>query len=202
MQISPISNSVNTNFKAVNIVQVPKRAFSNPENLKTCEKEFSKVIAKATGDKLNGIIGAIVALFTAKPHKIAIILEKPTYNVAKRAMQNKNINYSLSWLKQNTGIPIEGPLQDGVHSFYVFTKEDKQSFRDAIIKPLKNILAYTKEGMKKHPSDNKLANVYAQVKIGKATEDGFNQVIGDRNIPRIKIETLEDLPKIVKDLDV
>lgn len=202
MQISPTSNSVNTNFKAVNIVQVPKKAFSNPENLKTCEKEFSKVIDYATGDRMSGIWGTIVALFSTKPHKTVTILEKPTYNVAKRVMQNKNINYSLSWLSQNMGIPIEGPLQDGVHSFYVFTKEDKQGFMDAITKPLKNVLAYTKEGMKKHPSDNKLANVYAQVKMGKATEDGFNQVIGDRNVAKIKIETLEDLPNIIKDLDV
>ena len=202
MNITPTSNTANTNFKAVNIVQIPKRAFSNPENLKTCQKEFSKALDSTTGDKLNNIFGAILALFTTKPHKTGTILEKPTYNFAKTAMQKNGINYSLSWLSQNTGIPIGNALKEGVHSFYVFTKEDKQGFMNALSKPLKHLLEFTREGLKRHPSDKKLANIYAHTKYGNAIEEGFNNVIGERKIPQIKIETLEDLPKIIKDLDV
>lgn len=203
MQISPTCSTINTNFKAVNIVQIPKKAFSNPENLENCKKEFSKALDCATMNRTNGILGTIKNLFNnIKPSNTKSYLEKPTYYYAKNAMQKNNINYSLSWLSQHTGVPIAENLENGMHSFYVVTKDNMIDFLNAYTPPIKNVSELLKEALKKHPLDSKLADVCARVKIANLIERNFDRLIEYKGIPIIKIETLDDLPKIVKDLDV
>jgi hypothetical protein len=78
MNVAPISNSKQSlpNFKAVNIVQVPKKVFKNPENLKECSNTFKLALAKETGDIVNkGLWGMLLLKILNKKNKTTHIFE-------------------------------------------------------------------------------------------------------------------------------
>ena len=95
IQSNPNYDAKSPNFKAVSIVQIPRKAFKNPENYKECSRIFADKLDTLVGDRLTGRLGAILAFFTTKPHKTASFLENSALLSAKAAMDRNNIKYSV-----------------------------------------------------------------------------------------------------------
>lgn len=206
MQINITSNQQNTktlkapNFKGVSIVQVPRKVFNNPENLIECTKVFDKKISKFTNNNLQVLFAKLQALLTLKPSKM-VFLESPSYNLTKTAMQKNDINYSKSWVIRNTGLPIKDALSEDMHSFYIFTKEHKNEFMKSFNRTMKNLYKTSLEADRKYSGDPKMANVYTQAKMGVEIDSDIAKVIGETPVKQIKVESLDEIKNIIKDLD-
>ena len=202
IQSTPNYNAKTPNFKAVSIVQIPRKAFKNPENYKECSKIFANKLDKLVGDRLTGRLGAILALFTTKPHKTAIFLENTALLNAKAVLDKNNIKYSVNWLEQNTGLAIPKALDENFHSFYVYTKDDIGKVMSAVKQATKNLWSNMKEARMKYPQDSKMTHVYASTKYGVQAEALRQEIFKDTPVQKFKIENLDELENIVKDLDV
>ena len=202
IQSTPNYNAKSPNFKAVSIVQIPRKAFKNPENYKECRKIFANKLDKLVGDRLTGRLGAILALFTTKPHKTANLLENYALLNARVAMDINNMKYSINWLEQNTGLAIPKALDENFHSFYVYTKDDIGKVMSTVKQATKNLWSNTKEAITKYPKDKRMTNIYAATKIGVQAEALRQEIFKDTPVQKFKIENLDELKNIVKDLDV
>ena len=194
------NNSLSPNFKAINIVQIPRKTFKCSQI--QIQKDFSNALNNATGVKPAGILRAIVGLFLKKPCKTASILESFSNFNLHYAQQQNGVPYALYWFKQNMGLPIKDVMDKDYCTFYVFTKEHVQDYMTAMKKPLKKILKYAKEGCLKYKEDERLAKMYPHVKIGCDSDALIEETLKTTPIKTIRINSLEELGNIVKELDV
>ena len=204
MHITPITQNNSTNFKAINFVQLPKKAFINPENRTLCTKIFQKHIDKATKDPLKGFWGSIIAFLGGRHFaKTGILSDNPSFIYTITGMEHEKIPYSLSWVKRNTDLPIKDSWNvDDNLKFLVFTKEDKDAFVGVFSNPLKNLFKYMKEGLNRYKTFPGMAGIYANAKVGVETDALLEKLIGNREIKTIEIETLDDIFKIINKLDI
>lgn len=202
IQSTPNYNAKTPNFKAVSIVQIPRKAFKNPENYKECSKIFANKLDTLVGDRFTGRLGTILAFFTTKPHKTASFLENTALLNARAAMERNNVNYSVNWLEQNTGLAIPKALDENFHSFYVYTKDDIGKIMGIVKQELKNLYTYAKEALAKYPKDKKMANIYTTAKYGVNVEALSQEAFKGTPVQKFKIENLDELKNIVKDLGV
>ena len=188
------------NFKGISIVQVPKKIFNNPEDLIDCTKVFDKKLSCYTNHSLKLLFAKLKGLLTLKPYKM-VFLEFPSYNCTQTAMQKKGINYSRSWIIQNTGLPIKDPLNEDMHSFFVFTKEHSNKFMTFFNRAMKKVGMTSLEAVRKYPNDPKMATVYTQGKIGVEIDNNITKLISETPVKQIKIENFNEIKNIIKDLD-
>lgn len=207
MQISITTKQQNSsvqkvpNFKGISIVQVPKKIFNNPENLIECTKVFDKKLSSYTNNSLKLLFAKLKGLLTLKPYKM-VFLEFPSYNCTQTVMQKNGINYSKSWIIQNTGLPIRDALNEDMHSFFIFTKEHSNKFMTCFNGTMKKIGLTSLEAVRKYPKDTKMARVYTQGKIGVELDNNITQLISGTPVKQIKIENFNEIKNIIKDLDL
>lgn len=122
------SQNQQPNFKSANIIQISKKAFQNPDNLVEVSNTFAKKVNEITGEVHNNFMDSMLGKFGLKGlfNKTAGYLEQPRYlEMIKRA---KEEGADLFWLSKNAEIPIKTPPCEDKHSFYVFTKGEKDKF--------------------------------------------------------------------------
>lgn len=196
------TNNQSQNFKAVNIIQIPKKVFDNPDNFKACSESFGKALDVATGDKLTGVFGNLVALFSTKHHKTTYQLEAASCEAANRLKDKYKMDYSLSWLRQNTGLPIKDEIEKDFHSFYVFTKEHKAFYVDAIKKSIKMLTKCVREGVSKYSGNENLAAIYVNIKANTALDEAIDKMTSEAPVKKFRLNNLDEIKNIVKDLDI
>ena len=112
MQISPIQQNQNykksinkpPNFKGTYIVQIPHKAFSNPNNIQECTKVVGKQICKFRS-KFDNFMNIFKQNLFCYP-------EKFSYMFSKKGMESGNLSNSIQWLRTNTGLPIADVLKE------------------------------------------------------------------------------------------
>ena len=205
-----VSNSFQTpkpNFKQVNLIQIPKKAFEDPQNLKQCSKKFGSVLDKATGKGLMAgsfveNLMVLLGIGGKKVGKVYVQLESRSHDMCDELLEGAG--YSIEWLERNTGTKLKKPLDENMHSFYVLTKEHK----DGVLPSLKwtNIskimLRYLKEGTLKYPQDNEMSNFYARAKAGEKLDQQFDEVIAGSQIHKFKLKNLDELKNIADKLGI
>ena len=192
MKINSI-NKNSTNFKAINLVQVPKKAFAAPENMLACKEEFKLVLNNMKKEEPTGIIQKLKKLLFAKSDKgIYCLFENPSYYFTKFIMELQNINYSLGWFKNNSGLPIKENLDDNYHSFYIFTGKDKSKAKKAMKTSLWQIHKIQKKAVQKYPNDELLANVYTFAGYGIDKDKKIDKLIKNNPIETIKVDNLDE----------
>lgn len=132
MNITPMQNNRQTNFGSLNLVQVKKTAFKNPEDLIGCTKVFDKSLAKVNKEfiaKLPMPVRIIMHLIgVSNPITRAIVdLESPLYPIIKKRCQKMGNNAPF-WYESQFGIKVPEPLDKDYHSFWVLTKENKDDY--------------------------------------------------------------------------
>lgn len=204
MQINPNSNYQyqTPNFKAISLVQIPRKAFKNPENIKECSQFFGDKVKQISGEKVKGAVGALLALFFPRLVKSMTILENFSHSYAKIGLETNNINYPLSWFRMNSGLDIPEAKDENYHSFLVYTKNDKKNVMRATIEIAKKLKSYIQEGISKYSGHNTpLASLYATAKMGIDTDKIIAELTKDVPVKTFQINSVEELDKIVKELD-
>lgn len=207
MQISTPPKSYQPNFGQVNLIQIPKKVFYNPENFRMCSKEFSKAVDKTTGSgfifgRLMENLLTLLGLGGKRTSKIYTQLESRSYALCE-SLLNK-MGYSLEWLEQNTGTKLKKPLNKDMHSFYLLTNEHKDGMLSYVKvgNTFKLMMPHLKEGVLKHPSDNQMSTLYAAAKVGEKLDKQFEEVIAGSKIHEFKLENLGELKEIADKLGV
>lgn len=207
MQISNQPRNYQPNFRQVNLVQVPKKVFQNPERLKECSVLFSKALDKASGTEfcLGRFVENLIALFgfgSKKVSKMYSQLEHQSYTICKPLVDK--YGYSMQWLGQNTGTKLANAIDKDMHSFYVLTGEHKDKACDKVKMSawVNEVLRYSKEGAVKHSGDEAMTKLYAYAKIGDDLDQKFNQIIEGSDIHKFKVENLDELKGIVDKLGI
>lgn len=204
MQINPNSNYKyqTPNFKAISLVQIPRKAFKNPENIKECSQIFGDKARQISGEKVKGAFGALLAMFFPSLIKSITILENFSHSYAKLGLQSNNIDYPLSWFKMNSGLEIPEAKDENYHSFFVYTKKDKKNVMKATIETARKIKDYLKEGTSKYSGSNSpLLSTYATAKMGIDTDKIIAELTKDTPIKTFQIGSVDQLPQIAKELD-
>ena len=205
MQISSNSNrqANNVKFKAVNLVQIPKAAFTEPDNTLKCALEFNDILSHVTKDPLgNSALGQAISYATTKLHKTATVLEKFSHFTAKTSSEIVGKESSVSKLREKTGLPIADAVDETKHSFYVFTKEHKDKCAEIQRNSLTNLQEAARESQEKYPNDIAMQDIYAYAKVGVEADKQMEEIISNTPIKKIEIDSLFDIASITKDLDI
>ena len=207
MRVSNIFQIPQPNFKQVNLIQISKKAFEDPEVSSQCSKEFGKALQKATGRGF--FLGHFVenllvtlGLGGKKTSKIYTQLESRSYSMCDELLEGAG--YSIEWLERNTGTKLKKPLDENMHSFYVLTKEHKDGVLPALkwTNISKIMLHYIKEGTLKFPQDNDMSDFYACAKAGEKLDQQFDEVIEESQIHKFKLKNLDELKNIADKLGI
>lgn len=211
MRINPVLNNQNgrTNrnnqpsFKAVSVFQVNKKLFTNPENLLESQFLFISVLEDVVAQKIKltekpkSLIQKLASFKNSKKDKkFTLFFEQPLYS-ALVDMLKETGGYSLNWLSQNIKLPIKGPLSEDYHSFYVFTKEHKNSVANIFTnKNLKSISRNIKAefSQKLNKGDTTISNpVWFPAKMNDALLKQVESSIEGEPVNIIKNDTYKEL---------
>ena len=182
------------NFKGTYIIQIPHKAFSNPENIKGCSRFVADQISDfmhPTGfwQKFNHFLNIFCTNFLCYP-------EKFSYMFSKSGMETNNLNYSLQWLRTNTELPIEDALEKNYHSFFIYTNKDARN----VFKQIKSVCQHTSvsEFCEKY-TDLHMISAAVNAKIGVGLDKAMNEQYKNATIYRI--EDLSELKEIAQKIN-
>lgn len=195
MQINPIqqvqsyNKSINNqpNFKGTYIVQIPHKAFTNPNNIQECTKLVSKQICKFRS-KLDNFLNIFKQNLFCYP-------EKFSYMFSKKGMESCKLNNSVQWLRSNTGLPIADALRENYHSFFIYTKDDAGNVLKQITSVCKNTRA--PEFLEKYSDPHMIATARTAkigVELDKAMESQYKSAIV------YEVENLADLKDVAQNI--
>lgn len=171
------------NFKGTYIVQIPHKAFSNPNNIQECTKVVGKQICKFRS-KLDNFMNIFKQNLFCYP-------EKFSYMFSKKGMESGNLSNSIQWLRTNTGLPIADALRENYHSFFIYTKDDAGNVLKQITSVCKNTRA--PEFLEKYSDPHMIATARTAkigVELDKAMESQYKSAI------IYEIENLADLKEV------
>lgn len=179
-----INSSLNyqPNFKQVNLVQVSKKAFKNPEDLTQCVLNFQKRLPE-------GI-----------PAKNISFLEYPSY-IWSYFAENKLTSFS-KLIAKACDLSVKSPRDENHHSFLVFTGEHVNKVRQATNPEYRLNLFnnYSQEGEEKYSFSKTLALFYGSIKAGEQIDRIVNNIVAEEKIYKFRIQNLDDLDNIVNEM--
>ena len=185
-QIHSYKKSINNkpNFKGTYIVQIPHKAFLNPNNIQECTELMGKQICKFR-PKLENFLNIFKQNLFCYP-------ERFSYMFSKKAMESGKLNNSVHWLRSNTGLPIADVLRENYHSFFIYTKDDASNVLKQITSACKN--TRTPEFLKKYSDPHMIATARTAkigVELDKAMESQYKNAIV------YEVESLSDVKEVV-----
>lgn len=197
------NNVSQTSFGQFNMVQVSKKAFSNPTKTKECGELFSRTLAKASkdivGSKLSNLLKILgLARFF---QKTSVFLEFPSVVFKKTA---DKYAYSNNWLMQNMGCRIEEPISEDYHTFFVLTKEHKNKYLKFMsVGNIKRMMTqYMSEAKEKYTTDPTMIPIYGSMKLATGLDYGFAKTVEGAEMKSFRIDNLDELKGIVPELGI
>ncbi len=179
------------NFKGAYIIQIPHKAFSNPENIKECSKLVGEQISKFMNpNKFMQKINNFMNLFR---QNLFCYPERFSYMFSKTGMEKGNIGISIQWLRANTGLPIADALKENYHSFFIYTNKDARNVLKQITSVCRN--THAPEFYEKYTDPMMMATARTAkigVELDKAMETQYKNAI------IYEIENLSELNEVAQ----
>ena len=188
--MSTINNS-NLSFKGTYIVQIPHKAFENPENIKECSRLVGDQISKLM--RPNKFLQKCNKLLNMFNSKLFCYPERFSYMFSKTGMDVNNIKNSIKWLRDNTGLPVADVIRENFHSFFIYTNKDAHKVLKEITSACKNTRAT--EFFKKY-TDPKMIAIAMNAKIGVTLDKGLEKQYN--NAITYEIKNLSELGEIAQ----
>ena len=185
------------NFKSTYIVQIPYKAFSNPENMKECTKLVGEQISKLM--RSNKFMKKINNFMNVFDQNLFCYPEKFSYMFAKTGMESCNIGSSIQWLRANTGLPIADALRENYHSFYIYTHGDARNVVKRMTSVCKN--THATEFYEKYTDPMMMATAL-NAKIGAELDKTMEKQYKSATVFEIeKLTDLEEVARKIKQAD-
>lgn len=185
------NNTNYPNFKGTYIVQIPHKAFENPENIKECSKLVGDQMSKLM--RPNKFLQQCNKLLNMFNSKLFCYPERFSYMFSKIGMDVNNMNNSIKWLRENTGLPVADVLRENFHSFFIYTKKDAHNVLKEITSACKN--TRVPEFCEKY-TDPKMIAIAMNAKIGVALDKGLEKQYN--NAITYEIKNLSELGEIAQ----
>lgn len=185
------NNSNYPNFKGTYIVQIPHKAFANPENIKECSKLVGDQMSKLM--RPNKFLQKCNKLLNMFNSKLFCYPERFSYMFSKTGMDVNNMNNSIKWLRENTGLPVADVLRKNFHSFFIYTNKDADNVLKEITSACKN--TRVPEFIEKY-TDPKMIAIAMNAKIGVALDKGLEKQYN--NAITYEIKNLSELGEIAQ----
>ena len=201
---TPVLKDFAPSFKGVNMVQISKKAFKNPENAHAVIDDFCDTFVKEMEKyphKSRGFLDKIIRKFT-KAADAFLYLETPAYiDKVDVLKENKLDGWPLSILSQKTGIPIKNAIDDDYHSFFILTnaegrKADK--YYNSRSQSKKAVKTVQQEIYQKEITSQEQAQLYYDMRMLQILDEGMENLI--KGVPQkgFKVETLDDAKALVQ----
>lgn len=185
------NNSNYPNFKGTYIVQIPHKAFANPENIKECSKLVGDQMSKLM--RPNKFLQKCNKLLNMFNSQVFCYPERFSYMFSKTGMDVNNMNNSIKWLRENTGLPVADVLRKNFHSFFIYTNKDADNVLKEITSACKN--TRVPEFIEKY-TDPKMIAIAMNAKIGVALDKGLEKQYN--NAITYEIKNLSELGEIAQ----
>lgn len=189
------------NFKGIYQVQIPKKAFREPNDYYGVASAFCEKVSEITGEK-RPVLQSILSLMGLgrRITKTYLTMEQPYFQELMSTLQDVG-NYSLSWVSLRTKLPVRPPLSENHHSFFVYTKEQK----DKVLKfcSFRKILGVSTQLNKEmdNPDPIRQDPLWRLVRRSNLFNEKFDEVAEGVSIQKFEIEDLSELPKVFKQID-
>lgn len=207
MRITPQFNNTQTNnqpkFKSINIIQVSKEAFKNPDDLFGVQDQFFKEISKKTKELPDFLINLLNAIgLGKKANKFIGLFEQPLYIPIANETKEKGLS-SIYWFAQKAEIPIKGPLSSSHHSFWLYTKEHKDAAVDALSKSRQKQIQkmIEQEEEQSFLDNNPHSTEWNLARENQLLLEEVEKVNANQPIRTFKIENFSELPKVFEEID-
>jgi len=202
MKITSSHNQYSPAFKQINLVQVSKKAFPNPENLNECTSMFFQTISKHIKTPSTKMRDIISTLGLNKYFlKYDILPESPS--VMFGLDLTKRYKYCLEWFEQNTGIKFRRPIDKDRHSFFVFTKEHHQKSCDIV--SYGNIGSIQRKVIAQYnelvANGQKPSDFYMHALQAQSFDKQMDELIQSAEVHKFQIEDLSKVDEIIKHMD-
>ena len=118
----PSNNQQTQNFKGIYLVQIPYKAFSEPQNEAKCLNIVRDLVLNSLRHNKSKVSGNNIPYFPDSN----IVFQHDTFShsLLNASMQKNAFCPPVQWIKDNTGIPVVKPLNENYHSFFIYTKHD------------------------------------------------------------------------------
>ena len=186
------------NFGQINRIQIPKSAFSKPDEINKCFKTFNKSLNQASAG--GGVLGRITAgLMSKLKNKTLTLFESTTYKMCEKDM--KALKFDSKALARHLNNPqISQIAEKDSFVFYVFTKEDKDSISDKINYSFIDKMKLKYAAADEYPENVDLQQLYINSKRGLKCDKELKQSIKGANVHNFNLESLDGIKKIVSKL--
>lgn len=199
-QLSLQQENKQPNFGKIQLVKMNKNLFEKPEDLDYVDDVFDEIVnglERQRKSKLelflveNKLIG----------DKVYTFLEQPMYiDFIKELSDNK---LSLPWLKimtENSGLSVQGPLDQDYHSFFVCSGNNKEAAKEYINKSnWKRLhkLAARQEMKFARKKDEEPNNRRAFARLNQLLVKTLqDEIIGNSPVRNITIDNEKDIPLV------
>lgn len=187
MRVASTQNN-QPNFKSVCLIQIEKSAFKHSKG--KVFDEFNKALGKAVHQPTG--FSELMQYIGGGKNKVEFIFEQPLFREIQVFLRN---GVTLS---QAMGTEIKGPLNDTHYSFFVYTKEHADKFRNVYDhkRPTPGIPAFPP--IKKYSLFQALLlNV---VKFNNFLNDALQKEMQGEPIQFFKLKSLSELPAAMQEL--
>lgn len=189
-------------FTSINQIMIAKKAFNKPEDLIAVEKTFKDelitIIGKPKAPKALRIIKGLLGMKTGT--KAKSFLEQPDYvNIYKKL--NKPGMGGFDWISQRLGIPIDKPVNENYHTFFVYTNKEKDAIMKSFSGVMKEYLKKTRQLRNDKTISTNDSNLWIKVQINQMLNNVLKPIM-EKSPPIItKVENLSELPAVLKNID-
>lgn len=202
MKISNIQQN-QPSFKQINLVQIPKKAFNNPDNMISCTQDFYNSLAECATKKSSKISDFLSSIGLSKYFsKYTVLQESPTYMLGKRL--SEQYGYSVEYFEQNTKIPFKKALNKDMFSYFVLTKKHHKEASDLCSRSYKKeLINYATKEFIKLQQEGKYPSEYVPGAIAtKEFEKSLDKIISEDEIHKFELNSIDELKNIVGELNI
>ena len=202
--IRPIfNNKTQPSFRGTCIVNIPKNSFLDCNNIEQCFNEFSESLSNQVYKNNSSLKLFLLSLFKKNIKYTTRLIGEGYYDLKARTP------YSDEWIRNHTGVELEKPLHKDFHSFYVFTKDEKDKTikRFNLINSIKQETKLNRMQAKAAAQGKPYDEITMRALAHKACEDVIDEIIANKIDAQVLLKNLSEdeflqLVEILKDYNL
>lgn len=191
------------NFKQKYLIQIPKSAFPNPDDLSGVCQTMDEAVFAITKDKDTKVRDFLTKLgLGSKLHKTVGFLEYPAYVPIKEELQK--MGRSRNWLSKETGVQLKGPQSQTHHSFYVYTKQEKDHLLNSVLSVWGEMgihLQLIKKTVQEHRIEDTPSLAESMARVNQLMVEKLQKITNGKPAKKFVIDDLSQLPKVFEKID-
>lgn len=203
MKISSTHQNNQPSFKQINLIQIPKKAYTDPNDTIQCTLNFYNTLLDCTNKKPSKLSNFLSKLGLSKhATKYSVVQESPTCMLGKKL--HDEYGYSVEYFEQNTKVPFKKPLKEDMFSYFIFTKNHHKEVCKMQTKSYsKKLLDNAMQEYSKLKKEGKYPSEFVPAAIAtKELDKDLDKIIAQDTIHKFELNSVDELKNIIEELDI